>query len=314
MLDLRVLPDDKSASYVELWMPFPTPKHKNFVNVRLTAPDGQVSDPVGTNGAQGQVLKKDGEVIARIDYRFVKHETKRGLITICIAPTASDVTTIGLAPAGIWKISVEKDELPPGESVQCWVRRDETLPGFPPFGRQSHFDNADYVRFNQYGLPLQTDPVGGAPGFDCMVKRAGALSGFACADVPSVIAGYVADSGDLSDYSSAGPITGKQGGPPNRLGPDATAIADDSDVLFGVFSAGSRSGSVVAMDGTSVAAPQVARWLGTPEGQADGANRTAVWNKGAAGEFRFPGVGFPQQRAGGGRMDLNFRIVPKRIP
>ncbi len=53
-----------------------------------------------------------------------------------------------------------------------------------------------------------------------------------------------------------------------RVGPDWLTCCDESDVLLGVHAAGTRSGSVVAMNGTSAAAPQATRliateWLGT---------------------------------------------------
>jgi hypothetical protein len=45
-----------------------------------------------------------------------------------------------------------------------------------------------------------------------------------------------------------------------KLGPDVSAVADRSRALSGVLAAGTASGSRVAVTGTSVAAPQVARW------------------------------------------------------
>src|SRR5271166_5506697 len=48
-------------------------------------------------------------------------------------------------------------------------------------------------------------------------------------------------------------------GAPDPYRPDAIVPTDDSRVHSGLLAAGSRSGSVVAMNGTSVAAPQIAR-------------------------------------------------------
>lgn len=78
--------------------------------------------------------------------------------------------------------------------------------------------------------------------------------------MPVVVAAYVAEEAVLSDYSAAGPLNPVPGGrAPEREGPDLAARGDDSFVLRGVLSAGSRSGSWVRLAGTSVAAPQVAR-------------------------------------------------------
>ena len=59
-------------------------------------------------------------------------------------------------------------------------------------------------------------------------------------------------------YTSAGPTSGSAR---SRPAPDLTAPSEDSIACHGILSAGTRSGSVVAMNGTSVAAPQFARWL-----------------------------------------------------
>jgi hypothetical protein len=66
----------------------------------------------------------------------------------------------------------------------------------------------------------------------------------------------------VADYSSGGPtacidITGEL----PRMGPDALTVSEASTVHRGVLAAGTRSGSVAAMNGTSVAAPQIARVL-----------------------------------------------------
>jgi len=50
---------------------------------------------------------------------------------------------------------------------------------------------------------------------------------------------------------------------PAASGPDWLTCSDESDVLLGVHAAGTRSGSVVAMNGTSAAAPQATRWIAT---------------------------------------------------
>jgi hypothetical protein len=56
-------------------------------------------------------------------------------------------------------------------------------------------------------------------------------------------------------YSSAGAVI-----PPPRW-PTAIVASEDSRVHTGVMAAGARSGAIVAMGGTSVAAPQMARLL-----------------------------------------------------
>src|SRR3982751_1460210 len=64
------------------------------------------------------------------------------------------------------------------------------------------------------------------------------------------------------------------GGPPRS--PDALIVSEDSRVHWGVLAAGSRSGSVVAMGGTSVAAPRAARWIADDLGAGGRGDRAAV--------------------------------------
>ncbi len=144
-----------------------------------------------------------------------------------------------MAPSGVWKIEIENVALTETDRVQVWIRRDETLPGFPALGRQSYFDNDDYQRFDSFGAPLPIDP----PGSDCLVKRRGTISGFACGEFPAVLAGYVETRNDLAGYSAAGPVTTAFNATgPTRNGPDAAAVSDDTPVLRGILSADHAAG------------------------------------------------------------------------
>ncbi|MXN64906.1 S8 family serine peptidase [Stappia sp. GBMRC 2046] len=309
-LHWRLPPDDLTASYVEIWMPC-VEDPDNLVEVTVEPAGGPESDPVTTTAGSMQVLETDQNlVVGRLWYAFQPSPTDRGLITVSAAPTFSHDNPADVAPSGVWKIRIRNLNLTPVDSVEVWVRRDETLPGFPRFGRQSYFDNDCYDRFNAFGAPLPIDP----PGSTCVVRRAGTLSGFACGERPAVLAGFVESSGELAIYSAAGPITTACGAShPTRTGPDAAAVSDDTRVLHGILSAGSRNGSLVALNGTSVAAPQAARWMaGRLAGGLSG-NRVAVNAKGAADDPGFvppPKPALP--RVGGGRMDRIVRFGPNR--
>jgi hypothetical protein len=89
------------------------------------------------------------------------------------------------------------------------------------------------------------------------VKRGQTLSGIATGQKTRVIGGYRNSDIYPVFYSSHG--TRNLGGSP--VGPDRLTCCDESDVLPGVHAAGTRSGSVMAMNGTSAAAPQATRWI-----------------------------------------------------
>lgn len=305
VLDFVAMPDDRTASEVQLWMPYsaasPLP---NVVSVRATTPDGLQSGPVDiTAGSYQALFNEDGVEVARLSFAFAPPPTARGVITLSLNPTAS-LTPAPLAPAGRWKVEVTPDQIATDEAVQVWIERDDTLPGFRRGGRQPYFNNGNYVRFDKYGAPLAVDP----PGTDSLIRRAGTLSGFACGPSPLVIGALVQSNGDMSDYSAAGPITPPRNAPvadAYRTGPDASARADDSLVLQGVISAGSRSGSMVRLNGTSVAAPRVARF--TANGMAGGAAGDRAWiqNEAIAQDPTFPTpTPTPPARVGSGRLNI----------
>ncbi|MGN6471350.1 MAG: hypothetical protein ACTHLC_17415, partial [Rhizobiaceae bacterium] len=183
----------------------------------------------------------------------------------------------------------------------------------PIFGRQSYFDEPDYLRFDEKGFPSDVDPPGGAR--SCAVVHAGSISGYACGEKPVVMAGFVESNGMMADYSSAGPGTPtRDARTPNRDGPDAAAGSEDSVVLHGKFSAGSRCGSILAMSGTSVAAPRVARFLADDLRDGGEGDRDSVRDKAAIDDPTFPAPPPAPGRGGAGRLRLDFRIGSERRP
>jgi hypothetical protein len=97
-----------------------------------------------------------------------------------------------------------------------------------------------------------------------LVRRFGTLNGIATGMDASVhvAGGYIIANGRKSPYSSAGPA--RPGPYALRLGPDYVLPCDESYALGGIRAGGNRSGSVFRLIGTSVAAPQLARWAANP--------------------------------------------------
>lgn len=301
-LFLRVLPDDNTASHVEFWMPYSkavTPP--DYVSLTVTPPFGAESLTVDAREGQKQVLcDSQGRVVATLMYTFEPAPTARGVITLAIEPTASLKQGQALAPSGRWKIRAKPKEIYPDQQVEVWIRRDQTLPGYRPGGRQSFFDNGDYQRFGPFGRPLPVDPVDDIS----PVRRSGTLSGFADGSSPMVIAAFTRQSHEVSDYSAAGPLTVTPMSPsPFRSGPDAVAEADQSPVVWGVLSAGSRCGSYVRLNGTSVAAPRVARLASDHIADCDDPARGWLMQAVNAARFElYPGT--DKDRIGQGGIDI----------
>lgn len=200
--------------------------------------------------------------------------------TVRLQPTSNPT-----AASGVWKIRLRNQNLlDRGQEIHAWIQRDDTPFGYPIRGRQSYFDHADYQRFSERTTPIgsviEEDSHIEQQASDSPIKRAGLINAIATGDETIVIGGYVGrDDGvpgvrqprDLAPYSAGGPTTGTRDGlpPPSCLtvlgrspdGPDASAPSDRSRTLLGIPATGTRSNSTIALNGTSVAAPQVARWV-----------------------------------------------------
>ncbi len=316
-LNWRVQPEDLTISTVEVWLPkLGAPPPGDLVSLRVDHPAADGPITVSSQAGAGAVLRaSDGTEVGRIAFSAPAPPTRRGRFTVSIRPTAAADRLVPLAPSGVWTLTLARGDGAGTADLrlQSWILRDETLPGFPLFGRQSYFDDPGYVRFyrpgvepSQYdlpkliGKPLAYDPADPGP-----VRRAGTQSGFACGATPGVVAGTVRSTGRAAAYSAGGPT-----GTAQRDGPDAAAASDDSPVLPGVLSAGSSSGSLVAMGGTSVAAPLAARWLA---GQLkDNPNGRALIRDHA--KAKNPNPRLPKIRAGEGDLDRRAPFGSQRRP
>jgi hypothetical protein len=104
-----------------------------------------------------------------------------------------------------------------------------------------------------------------------------------------VVGGYRRSYGTAAPYSSSGPaLSPISSSAPYKLGPDAGVVSDDSVVFGGVHAAGARSGSAVAMDGTSVSAAQVTRWAASRFAKSQTVNRGDLQGEAAADELAHP--------------------------
>jgi hypothetical protein len=242
-LNWRILPDGRKPSYLEIWLPPSAAAPGSRLTATITSPTGQTLT-IQENGAPQQWGVGPG-AYGEVRYHY-RPSSQRGMFLVAVNETASLMQAAALAPAGGWTVELQNQELGPNDIVHAWVQRDDSLYGFPIRGRQSYFGNGDYTLFDSEGrVEQQDDPT-------CFVRRASTLNAIASGAKPIVIGGFLRKEVVVAEYSSSGPVT-------NPYRPDALAVTEDSRVHAGLLAAGSRSGSVVAMNGTSVAAPQIAR-------------------------------------------------------
>jgi hypothetical protein len=266
-LNWRVQPGDKSSSAVQIWL------DDEFVRPDATL---TIQGPGGLNPLtlNAKTLFDGGELKdsagQKVGFAYYLSSSipifKRSFFHVILYATSHPLDVGPFAPSGLWELTLEAKADAGDVGMHAWIERDETLPGYSEFGRQSYFDDPHYARFYEPGVDaykLDRRLIGGPLGYDplnstALVRRKGTLNGFAGGDSAIVVGGYVQapefKDSPMALYSSTGLM--RKG---VKAYPDAAARSDDSKVMQGVLSAGSASGSFVAMNGTSVSAPQVAR-------------------------------------------------------
>jgi hypothetical protein len=175
-LPWRVLPDDRTPSYVEVWLPARGTKFPNPIELSVITPDGLASPLIGQPGAVSyRLTSASGDVLCKVCYRHVPLPTERGVFLITLSPT-SDLTATGwtnaslVAPAGTWTILLKNISVGVTKLVHAWIQRDDTPFGYPIVGRQSYFDDPAYRRYDGVGREIEDDDPG------ALVKRAGTIN------------------------------------------------------------------------------------------------------------------------------------------
>ena len=252
-LHWQVMPGDETPTFVQLWLP----EDSHQVEVKITSPDMTTSPWIKPGDAlvSPSAAKPSSGVIYPPRTSRGNHGT---MVLVALSPSASFGAN-PLAQHGIWLIEVKnKSATPLSKPIRAWIDRDDFNLGTMIRGRQSYFEDPLYDPLRY--LKSATDDT---PGSGALVRRRGTLTGIATGTGALVAAGYRHSDHKHVRYSSAGPTRGA------RVGPDCGAVTDQSRSLPGLLAAGTRGASVVRLIGTSVAAPQVSRWVangGPPPG------------------------------------------------
>jgi len=278
-LNWRVQPDDLTDSYLHIWLPADgtnKPPTANRVKVSVVAPNGndspelnEYADPESVDEDEQANLNpyidyfvNDGsKQVCRLSNGFKADKTNRSYYSIVTKPTANNENYSNgeiptPAPSGLWRVVIRDVDLPENAIVECWIERDNTALGYRPRGRQSYFDDPQYGRFDAKSKPVLHDNK------ESTTRRNGTLSSLATGKNPIVVGAMYHKEQTVTDYSSCGPASIPfSSSKPSREGPDLVTISDASRVHVGIPGAGTRSGSVVYLNGTSVAAPLVARYI-----------------------------------------------------
>lgn len=245
-LPLRVQPDDQTPSVVEIWLPASPPPGQSRIEATVVPPGGGATAPLTDFPGGSRTWPAAGPPLCEIASAYYLPPTGRSMFRLTLMPTARIDRSGPVAPPGTWTIRL-RNVGPTAMTLDAWIERDEAPFGYPIRGRQSYFDDASYKRYDDGGRPVETDDPAS------FVRRAGAMNAMATGAEPLVVGAMLRKERRPARYSAGGPTIG-------RSGPDVVSVGDDSTVHGGVLAAGTRSGSSVALNGTSVAAPAITRW------------------------------------------------------
>ena len=254
----QIQPDDGTASLVQFWLPPGFPRRKSDqCSLQIMTPQG-TSEVISTSGTNvAELVDDDGTVLAQALYCPPSRGQERGMFQICVAPTVDPVTIgqsgKGPAPHGLWRLSVTASGLAADAEIHAWIQRDDLLRRSAIVGRQSRFGDERYELLEGIGHPGENDHP------QAYVKRSGSLNAIATGHRP-VVAGAYHERVDMDGrWPKMAHYSGGGDSGCGSYGVDVAAVAEDSIVLAGVVGAGTRSAARIRMNGTSVAAPELAR-------------------------------------------------------
>ena len=239
-----LLPADKPfETYLELWFSDPGKGacddqwlEDGEVDIEVCDPQGKVWLSAGSGWQDYQPTNGQDSAAGLVFARKASQSRHRSMALLVLAATRLHPPFV-VAPAGRWTITVTNF----GErtlALQAWVERDDTLFGIdrPQSARLVPGDDAAAAQLTDSNV------------FSSLASGRCTLS-----------AGALVESQDsrvdclASAYTSAGPA--------DACGPTLSVVADAGVALSGMRVAGSHSGMVLRGNGTSLAAPQAARYI-----------------------------------------------------
>jgi hypothetical protein len=257
VLSWRTLPDDNSDSHLEIWPAENGPAVD--LEVSVTAP-GQAPTPfvsLGNSWALTDPASPGSRARAAVIFskdppNAASAGGTRAMVHIAVAasrPARGSQATI--APHGVWRV-VLRNKGAAAIDYAAYIERDNPALGDVGPRRQSHFVHPQYPRACTTMTPPLDDAGNASP-----IRRMGSLNNVASARSVLVVGGFVHQTSQLASYSASGPGRNAAG----NVGVDVIATTDGSAVVRGVRGPAVRTGTTFRMDGTSVAAPQVTRWI-----------------------------------------------------
>ena len=249
-LHWRVLPDDASQSFLELWLP----PGADGIELQITPPGRDALPPLRIGQSRMWLDGGTLPVCALIYPRHVATGNHGTCALLALAPSFSFHHGDATAPAGIWSIRLTNTLKGP-VTIDAYVERDDVVIPARGGARQSHFEDEFYDTSGNPGAWVDH------PANPSLIRRSGTFNSIGTGSRTISAGGTRIADGSWAHYSPRKPDP--DASRPERPGvvkiPDAQAHSDENAALVGLKAAGTRSGGVARLAGTSDAAPQVAR-------------------------------------------------------
>jgi hypothetical protein len=257
VLRWRVQPGDSTPSFLELWIE----QDRQDVQIELLPPGASAPLAACRLGESGMwVDQASGQPLCALVYPSAVATGERGTCALlAVAPTFAFSKDVATAPAGVWRIVLTNRGSQP-VVIDAYVERDDVVIGTRSGARQSHLEDDPWLAWDQqYDMsawvddPRRTTPIRRSGNFNSIATGAGIHS----------VGGRRFSDDAWAHYSPRFPDP--DASRPSRPGvvkmPNAWGGSDENPALTGLKAAGTRSGAVPRLAGTSDAAPQVARRL-----------------------------------------------------
>ena len=249
-LHWRVQPDDTSQSFLELWLP----PGAEGIDIEITPP-GRPALPALRLCQSRMWLDGGTQPLCALIYPERVATGENGTCALlALAPTFSFEADTATAPSGVWQVKLTNTQTAT-VTLDAYVERDDVVIGTRGGARQSHFEDRFY---NTSGDP---DQWVNHPDNPSLIRRSGSFNSIATGARTVSVGGKRISDGSWALYSPQKPDP--DASRPERPGvvkvPDTHAPSDENPILLGLKAAGTRSGGVARLVGTSDAAPQVTR-------------------------------------------------------
>lgn len=256
-LSWRILPQDSTANYCEIWTD-PLTKTDDLktgwpLRIGLISPDGAAIAPSAPEAGEAAIAK-----LGEFGYIFVRRHEHDGKIrfqfVIALRPTFN-AKKGEPTRAGLWRIHFEADR---GIKLHADIQVDLAPRSDNRMAQLSYFDDEHYQRFDEAGRIRDFgDPRQDNTDDSSRVRQRGTLNSLTNSEQIQVIAGYRGIDGQPWAPSACG--GGNRGD--GRDQPTCAFPAQAGPAGQGILAAGTLSGSSALATGTSMAAAQAARVL-----------------------------------------------------